>query len=106
MAGGTHIFIQGLGLHDNPQSNSVILYSDDYEADITSLPLSEDDAFNSHPLLGKIAYRLPSIEELFMMPFSHFASKETMKFTLKIKNMAEDLGMVTLACLVPSKCEI
>jgi hypothetical protein len=29
-----------------------------------------------------------------------------MKFTLRIKNMAEGLGMVSLACIVPSNCEI
>lgn len=26
--------------------------------------LSEDDAFNSHPMLGNIAYRLPGLDEL------------------------------------------
>jgi hypothetical protein len=63
--GGTHIFIKGVGLADNAQSNTVVLYSNDFEMDITSTPLTEEDAFNSHPMLGSIAYRLPSIQELF-----------------------------------------
>lgn len=29
--GGTHIFIKGEGLHENPQSNFVYLYSNDFE---------------------------------------------------------------------------
>jgi len=49
MAGGTHIFIKGVGLAANAQSNTVILYSDDFEREFVATPLTEDDAFNSHP---------------------------------------------------------
>ena len=56
--------------------------------------------------MGKIAYRLPSIEELFNLPIGHFYAEDSLTFTLKIKNMDPELGMVTLACLVPSNCEV
>ena len=59
-----------MGLAGDPQSNTVMLYSNDFEMDITSTPLTEDDSFNSHPMLGSIAYRLPSIDELFGVPMN------------------------------------
>jgi len=54
--------------------------------------------------MGKIAYRLPSIEDLFNLPISHFYEENSLTFTLKIKNMDPELGMVTLACLDPRNC--
>jgi hypothetical protein len=60
--GGTHIFIKGVGLDDNAQSNLVILKSQEFSSDIMSTPLTENDAFNSHTMLGVIAYRLPAID--------------------------------------------
>jgi hypothetical protein len=56
--------------------------------------------------MGKIAYRLPSIEDLFNLPISHFYEENSLTFTLKIKNMDPELGMVTLACLDPRNCEV
>jgi hypothetical protein len=35
--------------------------------------LTEDDAFNSHPILGSIAYRLPSLEDLLGVPMSYLS---------------------------------
>ena len=46
--------------------------------------MSEDDAFNSHPLLGHIAYRLPALDELFALPMNFLDSYATFTFTLKI----------------------
>jgi hypothetical protein len=65
-AGGTHIFIKGNGLNDNPESNWVMLEPHDNPDGIKyfSPLLTEDDAFNSQPALGNIAYRLPSLHEL------------------------------------------
>lgn len=56
--------------------------------------------------MGKIAYRLPSIEDLFNLPLSHFYEESSLTFTLKIKNMDPELGMVTLECLVKRNCEV
>lgn len=47
-------------------------------------PLSEDDAFASNPLLGNIAYRLPSIPTLFGMPMENFDTYHTMTFWLEL----------------------
>lgn len=48
-AGGTHIFVKGANLHDNPQSNFVQLQCHQLFAGTTfTAPLlTEDDAFNS-----------------------------------------------------------
>jgi hypothetical protein len=68
--GGTHIFIKGMGLADNAQSNTVVLYSTDFSMSVVSTPLTEEDAFNSHPMLGSIAYRLPALDDLFGLPMN------------------------------------
>lgn len=35
-------------------------------------PLSEDDAFNSQPMTGKLAYSMPSVMDLFGRPIESF----------------------------------
>lgn len=72
-AGSTHIFIKGSGLEMNPQSNFVFLYSSEFQQDIMAPLLTEDDAFNSHPILGSIAYRLPAIDKLIGVPMSYLS---------------------------------
>jgi hypothetical protein len=96
--GGTHIFIKGLGLAGDPQSNTVVLYSNDFEMDIISTPLTEDDTFNSHPVLGTIAYRLPSVDELFGVPMNFLDQYQKMTFYLSIISNDPDLGPTTLEC--------
>ena len=60
-------------------------------------PLTEDDAFNSHPILGSIAYRLPSLEELLGVPMSYLSGYQSMTFYLTV--LADDeLGAETLEC--------
>jgi hypothetical protein len=93
-----------VGLAEDPQSNTVVLYSNDFEMDITSIPLTEEDAFNSHPALGSIAYRLPSIDELFGAPMNFFDEYTTMTFYLSIISNDPDLGPTPLACKVQSNC--
>ena len=90
--GGTHIFIKGVGLAENAQSNTVVLYSVDFEQDVVSMPLTEDDAFNSHPLMGSIAYRLPAIDDLFGVPMNFLDQYRDMKFYLSIIVQDPDLG--------------
>jgi hypothetical protein len=64
-AGGTHIFIKGVGLNFSPEKNSVRFTSHEKAISFLAPALSEEDLFNSHPQLGTIAYRIPSITEIF-----------------------------------------
>jgi len=105
-AGNTNIFIKGLGLADNPQSNAVVLFSQEFEMEIPSLPLTEDDAFGSFPLLGSISYRLPSIDALMGMPMNYFDKYDTMTFELRLIAEDADLGPVPMSCRNPSNCRI
>ena len=68
-------------------------------------PLTEDDAFNSNTIQGTIAYRLPSIDELFGMPYEVFDKYWSMTFHLSV--MANhDLEPVELTCGTQSRCKI
>jgi hypothetical protein len=82
--GGTHIFIKGSGFDEDPQSNGIIFWSNQLNLDIVAPALTLDDQFNSHPLLGTLAYRLPSISDLFGMPKENFDSYWEMTFSLKV----------------------
>jgi hypothetical protein len=104
--GGTHIFIKGVGLGDNAQSNTVVLYSTDFEMEIVAPPLTEDDAFNSHPMLGNIAYRLPPLDELFGVPMNYLDKYQTMKFIVSVIAIDADLGPQTLSCKVQTNCVV
>jgi len=78
---------------DNAQSNIPVLYSDDFQKELSCPPLTEDDAFNSNPNLGFITYRLPSISTLFGLPKGMFDNYNQMTFDLKIKifdDLAQD----------------
>ena len=68
--GGTHIFIKGMGLADNAPSNTVVLYSKDLNVSYVASPLTEEDAYNSHPMMGNIAYRLPALDVLIGAPMN------------------------------------
>jgi len=46
-AGGTHIFIKGVGLADAPEGNSILLESNELSATIPGPPMTEEDIFNS-----------------------------------------------------------
>jgi len=73
--------------------------------EIISLPLTDDDAFNSHPQLGTIAYRLPSIDKLFGQPMSFFDKYWDLEFTLSI--LAQNNGAESrLSCSTKSKCYV
>jgi hypothetical protein len=69
-SGGTNIFIKSYMLNDNPQTNQVFLHSNDLNLDFQAPLLSEDDAFNSHPMLGFITYRLPPLSTIMGVPDS------------------------------------
>jgi hypothetical protein len=67
--------------------------------------LTEDDAFNSHPILGSIAYRLPSLEELLGIPMSYLSGYQSMSFTLTLMANHE-LGPEVLSCGTSNHCKI
>ena len=68
-------------------------------------PLTEDDAFNSNPVAGTIAYRLPSLDELFGMNYDFFDQEERMDFILTLV-AAHDLEDIELACKTESYCKV
>ena len=67
--------------------------------------LSEDDAFNSHPFLGHIAYRLPALDELIGVPMTYLSGYQSMTFTLSVVSNGE-LSTETLACRTTNNCKI
>lgn len=88
-AGGTHIFIKGVGFHTAPEKNIIRLYSEELKKSFIAPPLTEEDQFNSHPQLGAIAYRIPSIGDLFQgVPGSAFDHYQVMTFTVSIISKA------------------
>jgi hypothetical protein len=66
--GGTNIFLQGAGMADDPQSNVVQFYSDEYKQKFLAPRLTEDDAFLSNTPTGTLVYRIPSPHVLMGMP--------------------------------------
>jgi hypothetical protein len=65
----------------------------------------EDVAFNSHPILGVIAYRLPALDTLIGVPMNYLDKYLSMTFYLTV--MADDeLGQEILECGNANKCRI
>jgi len=62
-------------LNENPQSNYIMLETDaeGINSSILAPRLTEDDAFNSNPFLGFIAYRLPGLDELIGVPMTYLS---------------------------------
>jgi len=72
---------------------------------LTAPALTEDDAFNSHPILGAIAYRLPSVTTLFGLPGSTFDTYSTLTFYLEVSNA--ELGTDSqMTCSTTSRCKV
>jgi len=103
-AGGTNIFIKGDRLSDDPQSNTVVMKSVEFDMEVVAPRLTEDDAFASNPILGTIAYRVPSLEKLYGLPMSFFDQYQTMTFIISIIALDPDLGPITLRCPTESNC--
>jgi hypothetical protein len=68
-------------------------------------PLTEDDAFNSHPILGTIAYRLPALDTLIGVPMNYLDKYYTMTFYLTVM-AADELGEEILECGNESLCKV
>ena len=75
-AGGTHIFIKGVGLvKDNPEAHTIMMESHEFQQQLQAPAMTQDDGFNSHPMTGRLAYRTPSLGDLFQMDrelFDHY----------------------------------
>jgi len=93
---------------DNPQSNNIVLRSKEFPDKTLMAPsLTEDDSFNSQPLLGNLAYRLPSIEKLFGLPLEQFDTFGSLTFWLEVyanHDLVEE--PVHMKCKTESKCKI
>jgi len=103
--GGTNIFIKGAHLHENPQTNTIYMRSVELESTIQAPQLTEDDAFQSQPLLGQITYRLPSVHVLLGASQDVFDTFYEMTFILSVKapGTEEELD---LQCGSESRCKI
>ena len=77
----------------------------EFGIDIPAPPLTEDDAFGSHPQLGTLAYRLPSLTDLFQMPEEAFNPYDVLNFYVKISTPSLPKGK-TLKCLEAENCMI
>ena len=99
-AGGTHIFIKGVGLNFAPEKNTIKLKCVEIAGDeFTAPPLTEEDQFNSHAQLGHIAYRIPAVTELFDgVPASQFDHFDTLTFYLKIHAKTDFINDAILDC--------
>ena len=72
-AGGTHIFIKGQNLGEDASQvlvtlTTTALSSTGASQTFVAPRLTEEDVFNSQPLLGAISYRLPSLHVLVGSP--------------------------------------
>ena len=84
--GGTNIFIKGPNLNDNPAANEIWFKSVEFSGvNLPAPTLTEDDSFNSNPLLGFITYRVPAIHELFGADASAFDTYDTLHFYISVK---------------------
>ena len=68
------------------------------------LLLSEDDVFNSHPALGVLSYRVPSLYSLLGLPQDKVSMFNSLTFILDI--VVNDESETELACSNPKLCTI
>lgn len=69
--------------------------------------LTEDDSFNSQPLLGNVAYRIPPVNDLFGQPMEFLDQYQTLTFTISIL-AAHDLleEPLEITCIVSTNCRL
>jgi len=68
--------------------------------------LSENDAFLSNTLMGKLVYKLPHIKDLFNLDYDLFDQFSTMTFTIFLDYEHDLLGPVRAECPTASNCRI
>ena len=98
MAGGMEIFVDGSGMDEQAHMNNVLFKSSD-NADLvlTGPDADTDDQIQSSTSVGRLAYTLPSLTDLFgaasMDSFStHFianSESESIGFEVHVRNEAE-----------------
>lgn len=94
-------------MNDNPAAN--VIWFESVEFSGVKLPaptLTEDDSFNSNPLLGFITYRVPSVHELFGADSSAFDTNDYLNFYISVK--ADDVfgEERDMECTSREKCRI
>ena len=68
------------------------------------LILSEDDVFNSHPALGVLTYRVPSLYSLLGLPQDKVSMFNSLTFILDV--VVNDEAETVLACSNSRLCTI
>lgn len=82
-----------------------MLHNKEKNVEFVAPGLSEEDIFNSHPQLGHIAYRIPSITELFQgVPEAAFDSYQTMTFVITIHADTIFPEPALLECAAETRC--
>jgi hypothetical protein len=82
-----------------------MLESKEFEEKIFAPLLTEDDAFNSVPGLGQLAYRLPALHDLLSVPDDFLMTYSSLTFYVSVlPNM--DHGVEELTCKSQSNCRI
>lgn len=54
--------------------------------------MTDEDEFNSQPIMGFIAYRIPAPHKLFGVPQSLFDSYSEMTFIVSVTAESDELG--------------
>ena len=99
--GATNIFIKGSGFSFDRTSNRIMLESKELGKTILAPLLTEEDAFNSNPVTGKLAYRLPSMPQLIGVGQEKFDQYYEMTFWLSVSTPD---GVLT--CAFRDNCKI
>ena len=93
MAGGMEIFLDCAGFDEQAHINTVLFKSLQIaDLQLAGTPLDQDDEIQSAPALGRLAYTLPSLTDLFggvpMDTFnSHFLANngdDSIRYELKV----------------------
>ena len=87
------------------------MYSFDLDREVVAPLLTDDDAFNSNPMVGHIAYRLPTPGQLFQVPEDLFDNFYDMKFRIKVRvpllvKSKTSSSFLDLECGQLSRCEV
>lgn len=77
--------MKGVGfVNENPEGHSFKFFSHNFGEAIFAPPMTQDDGFNSHPMTGTIAYRTPSLWDLFGMERKAFDNIASLTFTVSV----------------------
>ena len=104
-AGDVNIFIKGAGFAMNSPDNQIRLSCVENPSIVVyPLSLSEDDVFNSHPALGVLSYRVPSLYSLLGLPQDKVSMFNSLTFILDV--VVNDESGTVLVCKTSRLCTI